>query len=103
MRRDCPQCGRRPSPCTPLRGHPIRCINGCQPDGARDFVLVQPADAVMSDYLLRRSGTGSAPRVDIAQKPASTARSVRKQLPAPKPDHPCCGVSGFVIRAQPSG
>lgn len=29
-----------------------------------------PDDAVMDDYLLRRFGTGSAPRVDIAQKPA---------------------------------
>lgn len=40
-----------------------------------------PAYAVMGDYLLRRSGTGSAPRVDIAQKLASTVVSVRTSSP----------------------
>ncbi|SPS02626.1 hypothetical protein CBM2634_U20031 [Cupriavidus taiwanensis] len=59
--------------------------------------------AVMGDYLMRCSGSGSALRFEIAQKPAVPFLSVRTWLPAPKPDHPRRGVSGFVIRTQPSG
>jgi len=102
MRRDCPLTRTRRPLAVRAAARPPYQVHLLMPACVReDCVHTPAADAVMGNYLLRRSGPGSAARVEICQKPAITVSRHAKQLPTPKSDHPRRTVSGFVIRTQP--
>ncbi|WP_206536997.1 hypothetical protein, partial [Cupriavidus sp. HMR-1] len=66
------------SPCAPLARLPYP-VHLLMPASIReDCVHTPAADAVMGNYLLRRSGTGSAPRIDICSEACVHRLSARK-------------------------